>query len=193
MYLAQGYVITSRGCPNRCWFCSVWKREGQAVIELPIADGWNLLDDNLLACSESHIYAVFTMLRRQHHRTYLTGGLESARLQSWHVDLLANLKPKRMYFAYDTPDDLEPLQRAGKMLLEAGFTTASHTLCAYVLIGWPRDTFDGAEKRLQQTLSAGFMPMAMLWRNEKGDTSPDWRRFQRKWARPAIITVGAQK
>ena len=24
MYLKLGYVITSRGCPNRCWFCSVW-------------------------------------------------------------------------------------------------------------------------------------------------------------------------
>ena len=23
MYLKKGYVITSRGCPNRCWFCSV--------------------------------------------------------------------------------------------------------------------------------------------------------------------------
>ncbi|MCL5103035.1 MAG: hypothetical protein M1133_02815 [Armatimonadetes bacterium] len=27
-YLKAGYVITSRGCPNRCWFCSVWRREG---------------------------------------------------------------------------------------------------------------------------------------------------------------------
>jgi len=28
MYLKQGYVITSRGCNNRCWFCSVPAREG---------------------------------------------------------------------------------------------------------------------------------------------------------------------
>jgi len=44
-YLRPGYVITSRGCPNRCWFCSVWRREGP-VRELAIADGWNVLDDN---------------------------------------------------------------------------------------------------------------------------------------------------
>jgi hypothetical protein len=187
MYIKSGYTITSRGCPNRCWFCSVWKREGQAVRELPIMNGWNLQDDNLLACSEPHVRAVFAMLQRQHHRTHLTGGLEAARIQAWHVDLLANLRPKQVFFAYDTPDDLEPLQHAGKMLLEAGFTTTSHTLRAYVLIGYPRDTFDAAEKRLQQTLSAGFMPMAMLWRNDKGETSQDWRTFQRLWARPAII------
>ena len=23
-YLRKGYVITSRGCPNKCWFCNVW-------------------------------------------------------------------------------------------------------------------------------------------------------------------------
>jgi len=28
LFLKEGYVITSRGCPNRCWFCSVWRREG---------------------------------------------------------------------------------------------------------------------------------------------------------------------
>ena len=62
-YLKPGYIITSRGCPNRCWFCSVWKREGD-VRELPIRDGWNVLDDNLLACSDTHIKRVFAMLHR---------------------------------------------------------------------------------------------------------------------------------
>jgi hypothetical protein len=187
MYLRQGYVITSRGCPNRCWFCSVWKREGTAIQELPIQDGWNVLDDNLLACSESHIRAVFAMLKRQAERPQFTGGLEAARLKPWHVDLLRDLKPKQIFFAYDTPDDLEPLRNAGRALLEAGFTIASHTLRAYVLIGWPRDSFVAAEKRLQDTMAAGFIPMAMLYRDANGATSQEWRTLQRQWARPAII------
>lgn len=49
-YLKKGYVITSRGCPNRCWFCSVPQREGYTLRELPVMDGWNVMDDNLLAC-----------------------------------------------------------------------------------------------------------------------------------------------
>lgn len=64
MYLKPGYVITSRGCPNWCWFCSVPKREGD-IRELPITEGYNVLDDNLLACSEEHIRKVFAMLKRQ--------------------------------------------------------------------------------------------------------------------------------
>jgi hypothetical protein len=187
VYIRQGYTITSRGCPNRCWFCGVWKREGATVRELPIRDGWNVLDDNLLACSEDHVRAVFAMLKRQERRAEFTGGLEAARLKPWHVDLLRDLKPKQVFFAYDTPDDLEPLRQAGRMLLNAGFTTTSHQLRAYVLIGYPRDTFDAAERRLTETVDAGFMPMAMLYRNERGETSADWRAFQRQWARPAII------
>jgi hypothetical protein len=192
MYLRQGYTITSRGCPNRCWFCGVWKREGQQVRELPIRDGWNVLDDNLLACSEDHVRAVFAMLKRQERRAEFTGGLEAARLKPWHVELLRDLKPKQFFFAYDTPDDLEPLRQAGRILLDAGFTVTSHQLRSYVLIGYPRDTFDAAERRLTETVDAGFVPMAMLYRDAIGETTADWRAFQRQWARPALI-VGRRR
>ncbi len=185
-YLKRGYVITSRGCPNRCWFCSVWRREGSTVRELPVRDGWNVLDDNLLACSDNHIRAVFAMLRRQKEPVEFTGGLEAARLQDWHVDLLAGLKPKQMFFAYDTPDDYEPLVLAGRKLLNV-FTMESHSLRAYVLIGYPKDTFDAAEKRLRECYAAGFLPMAMLWRDGNGETYCDWRRFQKSWARAASV------
>lgn len=186
MYVKPGYVITSRGCPNSCWFCSVWRRDGD-IRELPIHDGWNVLDDNLLACSEAHIRAVFAMLKRQGRKAEFTGGLEAARLEQWHVELLADLKPKQMFFAYDTPDDLEPLMQAGRMLLDAGFTTDSHRLRCYVLIGHPRDSFEDAERRLRQTIDAGFFPMAMLYRDKAGKRDPQWVTFQRQWANPTIL------
>lgn len=61
-YIKKGRTITSRGCNNRCWFCSAWRREGK-LRELEIKDGWDVLDNNLLQCSEQHIRAVFEMLR----------------------------------------------------------------------------------------------------------------------------------
>ena len=86
----------------------------------------------------------------------------------------------------DTPDDEEPLRAAARMMIEAGFTAASHSLRAYVLIGFPGDTIRAADDRLKSTVEMGISPMAMLWRGEKPQGT-EWRRFQRTWARPAII------
>lgn len=196
LYLKQGAVITSRGCPNKCWFCSVWRREGNKVRELPVQNGWNVLDDNLLRCSVNHVQSVFEMLHRQKkngHRIVFTGGLEAAALRDWHVELLREIKPQRMFFAYDTPDDYEPLRETGKRLLDAGFTIRSKTLCCYCLVGFPRDSFEAAEKRLRQCLAAGFWPMAMLYRDNAGQVDKEWRIFQREWARPAIVNSKATK
>jgi len=183
-YIKNGYVITSRGCPNKCWFCSVWKREG-GIRELEIKDGWNILDDNLLACSENHIKNVFDMLLRQNKRPEFTGGLEASKLKPWIVDLLIKVSPRQIFFAYDLEEKYEPLVKAGKMLKEAGFTF--NQLRSFVLIGYPKDTIYKAEERLLKTVKAGFLPMAMLYRNEKGIKSKEWGQFQRSWARPASI------
>jgi hypothetical protein len=188
MYLRHGYTITSRGCPNRCWFCSVWRRDG-GIREMPIKAGWNVLDDNLLACSSDHIKAVFAMLKDQPQAAEFTGGLEAKRMQPWIAEALYALRPKQMFFAYDTPDDLEPLVEAGKLLISAGFTTASHALRCYVLCGYQGDTFDAAEKRMEQTIAAGFFPMAMLFRDKGGVKPPEWSAWQRTWARPHIVAL----
>lgn len=194
-YIKHGYIFTSRGCPRRCWFCSVWKRDPVPRL-LPIQDGWNILDDNLLACPEPHVRAVFAMLARQGRRVEFTGGLEALALQDYQVGLLADLKPRpNCFFAYDPGDPFETLRSAADRLLAAGFTTRSHRLGCYVLIGYPKDTFTAAEKRLNDMLKIGFTPRAMLWQPEtpsaeKHRPAPEWARFQRKWIRPAIIHSG---
>lgn len=194
MYLQPGYVITSRGCPNRCAHCSVWRREGQTVRELPITQGNILLDDNLLACSDEHIRGVFEMMKRQPYgKPEFTGGLEAAILKDWHVEELRKLNPKSLFFAYDTPDDLEPLREAGKKLLAGGFPANNHSLRCYVLIGKGKDTFEKAEERLWQAIDAGFFPMAMLWKNKSGDVPPKWAAFQRAWANPWILGATIKK
>ena len=192
-YLRPGYTITSRGCPNRCGFCEVWKRDG-ITRELPIKDGWNILDDNLLACSDEHIMAVFSMLSRQKRKPEFTGGLEARRLKFWHVAELRNLKPKQLFFAYDEPSDYEPLVEAGKLLINGGFTKASHVLRCYVLCGWEQgDEPKLADMRMRRAAKAGFMPMAMLVRDkETGKVPEGWTKFQHEWTRPAII-AGAMK
>lgn len=193
MYMKKGYVITSRGCPNRCWFCAVPKREGGQLRELPVTDGWIVTDDNLLACSPNHIDEVFAMLSRQPHRPQFVGGLEAALMTPTMDSRLRSLRSDSLFFAYDTPNDLEPLVAAGKMLLDAGFTKASNNLRCYVLIGYKGDTFEKAQARMGEAWRAGFMPFAMLYRDQKGDYDKTWRRFQREWANHTIVSVNCKK
>lgn len=184
-YVKPGYVFTSRGCPNRCWFCDVWKREGP-IRELPITEGWNVLDSNLLACSEKHVMAVFEMLDRQARRPVFSGGLDPALITQDIAHELRRIKTERLYTAYDTPDDYEHLITAARYLKVAGFGKRHNMMC-YVLIGYPKDTMDAARERLQAILDLGFIPMAMLYRATNEPYRHGWRSFQREWSRPTII------
>jgi len=200
-YIRPGYIFTSRGCPRKCTFCSVPLRDPKPRL-LPIQDGWNILDDNLLACPRPHVEAVFAMLRRQGRQVEFTGGLEARSLKDYQVGLLADLKPRpNCFWAYDPGDPYETLASAARRLIAAGFTARSHRLRCYVLIGYtglpdtPDDTMAAAEKRLRDMLGLGFTPHAMLFRPERSGSEdwrpePEWRAFQRRWARPAIIHHG---
>lgn len=183
-FLSKEYVITSRGCNNRCWFCSVPNREG-TLRELPIRDGWRVQDNNLLQCSEGHIRAVFEMLRRQPIPVSFVGGLEAAQLADWHVDLLKSIKLSCCFFAYDTAEDYEPLLNAAKKLRSAGFSRC--VMRCYCLIGYMNDTFEKATQRLEQCVDLGFLPHSMLYCDEAGFVKPDWTRFHREWASPQIV------
>ncbi len=187
-YIKEGYTISHRGCPGACWFCDVWKREGKAIREYDIVQGFNLLDNNILACSVAHQTKVFQMLASQKRRPILSGGLEAARIKAWHIDWLLRLRPEQIYFAYDEPRDYEPLVNAAKMLREACLLRdhMKHWIGCYVLIGYPWDTFAGAEKRLTDVIGLGMYPQAMLY-NRRPD--PEWRRFQREWANKRIVGV----
>ena len=186
MYLKKGCTITSVGCPNNCWFCSVPKRAGK-LKQLAINDGWIIQDDNFLACDDVHKNQTIEMLKRIKKRPEFRGGLEAKILTRPDVELLQSVNPKTMYFAYDTPDDYEPLVEAGRMLKEADITVKSRVPYAYVLMGYPKDTMDAAEQRCIDTPKAGFIPFGMLYKDKNGNENKEWRRFSRLWARTAIV------
>jgi hypothetical protein len=55
------------------------------------------------------------------------------------------------------------------------------------MLGFNGETFEDAERRVQQVYDIGFLPFAQLYRNENDDRvwPDDWRALARKWARPA--------
>jgi len=184
-FLKRGAVITSRGCRNQCWFCEVWKRNPN-LIELPITQGFSVMDDNILQTSDKHFNAVCEMLSKQKTKPIFSGGLEAKILTKQRAEKLIKLNPY-LYFAYDTEDDYKPLVEAIN-LLKSLKPSKGHWISCYCLIGYDGDSQTKAEKRLRRILELGIVPMALLYRNERGKHNDQtWLRFQKRWARPALI------
>ncbi len=183
LYLKHGDVITSRGCPNKCWFCRVWRSEGQQIRELKVQSGYNIRDNNLLACSDEHIEEVFDMLKKQEEKARFTGGLESARLKTWHIERLLDLSPQVVWFSYDKASEWEPLVEASEMILQYRKKLPTWASC-YVLIGWPKDTLAEAQERIESVAKLGFRPYAMLYDEGihwSGFEKKKWKELKREW------------
>jgi hypothetical protein len=92
---------------------------------------------------------------------------------------LEKLRPKEIFFGCDDHAKYHHLREAVKLFKEADYFS-HNTLRAYVLIGYPRDTFDDAERRLRRVKDLGVCPMAMLYRDMSGSIiqpEKDWKRF----------------
>jgi len=189
-YLAPGYIITSRGCPNHCDFCLVPTREGK-LRTVEIRDGNNVLDNNLLACPRPHIDAVLSMLARQKKRAVFTGGLEAARLERWFVRACVEMNAERLFLAYDRPAEQQPVADAIRLIREEWpGVSLRHRVTCYVLVGRQGDSMKAAEARLQWVLDAGATPFAMYFRPEdvaRRQAPPEWARFVKRWIRPAAM------
>lgn len=183
LFVKPGVTITSRGCTKTCEWCMAHVREGW-IRELPIHDGWNVADNNLLACSRQHVEAVFEMLKRQPAPIKFSGGLDAELLQVWHVDRLKELRLKFAWFACDYPGAIVNLERSADLL--ADFSREKKR--CYVLVGFNGETPQQAERRLEAVYRLDFLPMAMFHRSDAMAlpfVSRDWQLLIHTWSRPA--------
>jgi len=190
MYIKKGVVFTSRGCPNKCWYCLVPKREGK-LRELPITEGHIVQDNNLLACSQQHIQTVFQMLKAQ-HRIEFAGGLQSDLITERIAQELSQLNIRHLWLSYDRPDDPDKIRKAVRILREYGFKRDQ--IRCYVLIAMASDTLTKTETRLKEAWRMGTLPFAMRYRKSVKNFEDsfvyrdrEWNLLTRKWSRPASV------
>lgn len=187
LYLKEGATITSRGCVRNCQHCFVREREGN-IRPLKIHDGFDIFDNNLLACPREHVEAVMDMLSRQKRAARFSGGIDAHLVRPWWTKLLTGIRTEILYIAYDSPKQKEAVKDAIPMLLESGLTRRE--IGCYVLAGYKADTIAEAEKRLRFVWGLGAMPFIMYYqpKNAKRRKVPvSWRSFVKQWTRPAII------
>ncbi|MBP2638876.1 MAG: hypothetical protein H6Q72_4783 [Firmicutes bacterium] len=179
LYVKPGVTFTSRGCPNKCGFCFVPKREGD-LRELEIQPGNIINDNNFLACSKEHRRKVYDMLKTQKTICF-KGGLEAARLTDWDIEEMRGLRIKELWLACDTKERIDVLKKACEKLYSAGYN--QNKIRCYVLIG---DDMTENENRLRQVYEAGVLPFAQLYQPEIPIIySREWKQFARTWSRPA--------
>ena len=189
MYVKHGIVFTSRGCNNKCPWCCVKKREGR-LIELPIVEGNIIQDNNFLQCSQEHKIRVFEMLKTQKGICF-KGGLQANLIDEHFLENITQLSIKELWLSCDTDNALPGFLEATEKLRAAGYTR-EHIHC-YVLIG---DDMDANEQRLQAVYNAGAMPFAQLYQpisDSKLEYSAEWRKFLRKWSRPAATKAHVER
>jgi hypothetical protein len=157
-YLKIGSTITSRGCPKKCGWCKVPFSEGE-LREMPIKPGWIVQDNNLLACSESHLHKVFEMLRGQKRNIFFNGGLDKDFLKPRHRELFDSIPIGELWFACDRGKDYERLDRIRPILADI----PQRKLRCYTMIGYDEETLIEAEKRIEKVFMLGFLPFSQLY------------------------------
>lgn len=191
MYLKNGYIITSRGCPYNCKkYCFVHEREG-GIKELPVFPGNKVQDNNLLACSKEHRDEVFYMLDGQKDIEF-KGGLDSRLMTHKIAHRLKSLCIKRLWFSCDYDAALKPLEKAVGILQKVGFTR-EHLYCYALSFG---KDMDKDEERYRKIWDIGCIPYCQLFqpKSEKRIEYPkEWQRFQRKWLKVPIIRSRMKK
>jgi hypothetical protein len=140
-----------------------------------VKSGWNVFDNNLLACGEDHVEAVFGMLRKQRRGAVFSGGLDAEIFNEEHARLLRSIRVAEMWFACDRPGALENLKKVAELLPD--FSPRKRR--CYVLVGYDGESLREAEKRCRQVYEAGFWPFAQLFRGE----GEERRTKSREWSK----------
>ena len=158
------FVFTTRGCPNRCAYCAVWKLEPKIWIN----ENWKehidlskpyvmISDNNLSAQPVEHIEEICKFLIANKKKVCFDNGFDCKHITPRLAKLMAQLKFVRsgMRLAFDRIEEDGVFQKAVKMLKEAG--VKSDALMAYVLFNFT-DTPKEAIYRMEECIKLKVRP-----------------------------------
>lgn len=170
-------TFTSRGCINKCGFCTVPKIEGP-MVELT---DWQvrplICDNNFLATSRKHFDGVIDRLKSAGFPCVdFNQGLDARLFEDYHAKRLRELKGIKIRFAFDNAGQETIVVNAIKRARRHGL----NDITVYVLTGF-EDTPEDAIYRLELLRSLDvlsfpqrYQPLYALEKNSYVETSKGW-------------------
>jgi hypothetical protein len=177
--------FTTRGCPNKCSWCVVSKKEGGIRTNAPITEFWNgqrnlmLLDNNILA-SEFGLEQLEETARREIHID-CNQGLD-ARIISKDVEiqkLLARNKWCRpITLACDQKNQMGSVEKSVEGIRK--YTGKQTPIMVYTLL---KDDMEDALERIHFLRAMKYVdPFAQPYRDFTGAYNPpQWQRDMARW------------
>ncbi len=133
--------FTTRGCPRKCSYCIVPKKEGGIKVTGDIYDFWEgqkkliLLDNNLTAAPFTHFKKIVDQLIKENIKVDFSQGLDIRLVTPEIAELLVRVKTfKQIHFAFDHPRYEKAVTDGIKMLINNGVSRSR--LMFYVLTGY---------------------------------------------------------
>lgn len=181
------YGFLTRGCPNKCYWCVVPKKEGKVHPYMDvdeIAQGGKrpwlvLMDNNVLACDYG-IEQLQKIVDRGYHVDF-NQGLDARLVTPEIAALLAKVKwIKNIRFGCDTPKQVEECQRVVDMIESHGSRTN------YLFYTMLHGDIEECYERLTHWAKAGnrFNVQAQPYINlqDLSHRPPQWQKDMAHWA-----------
>ena len=186
------YGFLTRGCPNKCKWCIVPKKEGDIkpymdVEEIAI-DGRNeliLMDNNILASDHGieQIEKIIKMNegRKKKIKVDFNQGLDARLVTDEIAKMLSRLKwIQQIRFGCDTPKQIEECEKACAMIDKHGYKGEYFFYCILL------DDFDESFSRVNHWKKKGssrYLPHCQPFRDigNKSQIIPQWQKDMARW------------
>lgn len=162
-------VFTSRGCPRACAFCIVSKLEGRKIIEydnfsVPVGKNPYVCDNNILLTSWDHQKMVVEKVKNVRNLDFNSGFDDRIFIgdPDKYWNLYSQTKLEAWRFAYDSPEQREPIKACADYLHDKGVNYRN--IIVFCLIGFPGQTFQECQEKLQYLVDIGVSPYPQRYR-----------------------------
>lgn len=181
------FVFTTRGCPNKCGYCAVWRLEPQRWIN----EKWKehidmnkpyvmISDNNLSAMPIEHIRDICKFISDNKKRVVFDNGLDCKYITDELAEVLASVKYHSygLRLAFDRISEDGIFQKAVEKLKSKGIKKTS--IMSYVLFNF-NDTPKEAIYRMEECIRLGIRPYPQCYtplnrsdRKENKFIGPHW-------------------